>query len=93
MASLGTKRRPAIVRVQTEPRARQLLELCEANDIQVIIGLEPDKPEDITDIQHALSPGTPARSDRTAGRNDPCPCGSGAKFKRCCANSAPLRLA
>jgi SEC-C motif-containing protein len=25
----------------------------------------------------------PARRVVTAGRNDPCPCGSGAKFKRC----------
>lgn len=24
-----------------------------------------------------------------AGRNDPCPCGSGQKFKRCCADKAP----
>jgi uncharacterized protein YecA (UPF0149 family) len=32
-------------------------------------------------------PDTPveqAKSDRTAGRNDPCPCGSGKKFKKCC---------
>ena len=28
----------------------------------------------------------------SAGRNDPCPCGSGKKFKRCCAESAPLTL-
>lgn len=26
----------------------------------------------------------------TVGRNDPCPCGSGKKFKRCCANGGPL---
>jgi hypothetical protein len=26
-----------------------------------------------------------ARPPRTPGRNDPCPCGSGQKFKRCCA--------
>ena len=25
-----------------------------------------------------------ARERITVGRNDPCPCGSGAKFKRCC---------
>jgi len=25
-----------------------------------------------------------AKSSRTAGRNDPCPCGSGKKFKKCC---------
>jgi hypothetical protein len=24
---------------------------------------------------------------RNAGRNDPCPCGSGKKFKRCCLRS------
>ena len=23
------------------------------------------------------------------GRNDPCPCGSGKKFKKCCANTTP----
>lgn len=31
--------------------------------------------------------GTPAPVEErkvTAGRNDPCPCGSGKKFKRCC---------
>jgi len=26
----------------------------------------------------------PARSSRKVGRNDPCPCGSGKKFKKCC---------
>ena len=27
---------------------------------------------------------TAVRSDATAGRNDPCPCGSGKKYKKCC---------
>ncbi len=27
---------------------------------------------------------------RSAGRNDPCPCGSGRKFKRCCGDGPPL---
>jgi hypothetical protein len=26
----------------------------------------------------------PPRSERPSGRNDPCPCGSGRKYKRCC---------
>jgi uncharacterized protein len=29
------------------------------------------------------------REGRKIGRNDPCPCGSGRKYKRCCAPSAP----
>jgi SEC-C motif-containing protein len=31
--------------------------------------------------------GDPIRREETkVGRNDPCPCGSGKKFKKCCAN-------
>lgn len=26
----------------------------------------------------------PIKSDAAPGRNDPCPCGSGKKFKKCC---------
>src|SRR5205085_2588383 len=34
----------------------------------------------------------PARNPfRAVGRNDPCPCGSGKKFKRCCLVVEPLR--
>ena len=34
--------------------------------------------------------GTPLRQASRTGRNDPCPCGSGKKFKKCCLNvSAP----
>ena len=32
----------------------------------------------------AVSPGTMVRREPKVGRNDPCPCGSGKKFKRCC---------
>jgi preprotein translocase subunit SecA len=28
--------------------------------------------------------GTVARTKRKVGRNEPCPCGSGKKYKRCC---------
>ncbi len=31
-----------------------------------------------------LDANIPARSDKLAGRNDPCPCGSGKKYKKCC---------
>ncbi|MBP1778814.1 MAG: hypothetical protein H6Q86_4825, partial [candidate division NC10 bacterium] len=32
----------------------------------------------------AVSPGTMVRREPKVRRNDPCPCGSGKKFKRCC---------
>ena len=42
--------------------------------------------------QRQVSPGThrsePRRSTPKVGRNDPCPCGSGKKYKRCCGGAA-----
>lgn len=29
-------------------------------------------------------PVEPIRAEGTVGRNDPCPCGSGKKYKKCC---------
>ena len=33
-------------------------------------------------------PVTPIRHEARVGRNDPCPCGSGKKYKKCCLNAA-----
>jgi SWIM/SEC-C metal-binding protein len=47
------------------------------------IGFEPDKPEDISDLEKLLNPPQIVKSKKI-GRNDPCPCGSGKKHKKCC---------
>jgi preprotein translocase subunit SecA len=36
-------------------------------------------PDDLREIQRA----TPIRVEQKIGRNDPCPCGSGKKYKNC----------
>ena len=33
---------------------------------------------------HIKQKGTPIKKDKKIGRNDPCPCGSGKKYKQCC---------
>ncbi len=81
MAKLGSKERPIILKVQTEDRLREIAGICAAHDLIYIIGLEPDKPEDISDLQTALT-GTVRRTIEP-GRNEPCPCGSGKKYKQC----------
>ena len=47
--------------------------------------------QDLTDIQRAGQRDTrerqvtqPIHAEKTVGRNDPCPCGSGKKYKNCC---------
>jgi SWIM/SEC-C metal-binding protein len=83
MAKLGTEKRPIIVRVHSDERARYVAEKCTENGWIYIIGFETDKPEDISDLEKLLNPQKPAISKKV-GRNDPCPCGSGKKYKKCC---------
>ena len=48
---------------------------------------EPTADEDPADLDEPLAwnEGVPAHNPfRHVSRNDPCPCGSGKKFKRCC---------
>ena len=39
---------------------------------------------------YSMPSGTFARSGAKTGRNDPCPCGSGKKFKQCCGRRTML---
>jgi len=72
-----------IGRVQTQERLNEIAALCNERGLKFIIGLEPDKPEDISEIQRRLNPPSPYTALHI-GRNDPCPCGSGKKYKKCC---------
>ena len=38
------------------------------------------------DVEQGNRPGPDGRSTKI-GRNDPCPCGSGRKYKKCCAGN------
>jgi hypothetical protein len=38
------------------------------------------------EVELSAAAGFTVRAAKTAGRNDPCPCGSGQKFKKCCAD-------
>jgi SWIM/SEC-C metal-binding protein len=88
MARLGTKEHPAVVRVGTAQQAEEIVAFCQGRGWQAIVGGEPDKPEDIPDLERLIrdseeAASAAARAPRIS-RNDPCPCGSGPKFKRCC---------
>ena len=45
----------------------------------------PDKRVNVDQVQwDSLDSGTYVREERKIGRNEPCPCGSGKKYKNCC---------
>ena len=83
-SKLGTKNNPATVTVQTKKRAKELESVFEEKGWKYTIELAPDKPEDITDLEILLNPIKTEIADKKVGRNEPCPCGSGKKYKKCC---------
>ena len=83
-AKLGTEKNPATVCVQTKKRMKEVAAIFEKNGWKYTIELEPDKPEDITDLEILLNPQKTVIAEPKIGRNDPCPCGSGKKYKKCC---------
>lgn len=83
-AKLGTEKNPAVVHVQTEERFKEVASLFEKNGWNYTMRVEADKPEDILDLERLLNPPKPEIAEKKVGRNEPCPCGSGKKYKICC---------
>ena len=81
---LGTDKSPAVVRVKTKKRMQEVKKVFEKNGWNHTIELDKDKPEDITDLDILLNWPKPAEAADKIGRNAPCPCGSGKKYKKCC---------
>jgi SWIM/SEC-C metal-binding protein len=83
-ARLGTEKRPAVVNVPTEERRKEIALLFEEHGWSYSVDVDPDKSEDIRELEILLNPPKPRIADNKVGRNEPCPCGSGNKYKKCC---------
>ena len=81
---LGTEKNPAVVTVTTKKRMKEVAKIFEDNGWKYTIELDRDKPEDITNLEILLNRPKPKEAEKKVGRNDPCPCGSGNKYKKCC---------
>ncbi|MEX0806490.1 MAG: PBPRA1643 family SWIM/SEC-C metal-binding motif protein [Candidatus Binatia bacterium] len=83
-ARLATQKNPAVVSVQSEARLKEVTSIFEAHGWKCRIALEPEKPEDVSDLTRLLNPLKPTIAEKKIGRNETCPCGSGRKSKNCC---------
>lgn len=81
---LGTEKNPAVVNVKTEKRMKEVAKIFEKNGWKYTIELNPDKPEDIAGLEILLNWPKPTEAEKKTGRNEPCSCGSGNKYKKCC---------
>ena len=83
-AKLGTEKNPAMVNVQTKKRAKEVETVFEEKGWKYSIAVDPDKPEDVNDLEILLNTPKTTIAEKKVGRNEPCPCGSGKKHKKCC---------
>jgi len=66
------------------PRARQQGAMVAGKKGDTLTGVPKAKAAPTATAKNA----TPVRAEQKTGRNDPCPCGSGKKFKNCCEGKA-----
>jgi len=50
----------------------------------------PERRQMVENRQAEEGSGRTVRREQKVGRNDPCPCGSGKKYKRCCGRQASM---
>ncbi|MFT4711640.1 MAG: SWIM/SEC-C metal-binding protein [Candidatus Azotimanducaceae bacterium] len=81
---LGSKRGPLKLKVQDEARYAEIAAICADKGWFCDITVDAEADEDIRALTLLLAKQVIATTTRLAGRNDPCPCASGKKYKHCC---------
>ncbi|ATC96957.1 PBPRA1643 family SWIM/SEC-C metal-binding motif protein [Pseudoalteromonas tunicata] len=82
---LGSQNNPLILQVQTQARQHEIEAMLEQHQLFADISINAEEAEDIKALDVALNKPAPQVFAKTPERNDPCSCGSGKKYKKCCA--------
>ncbi|MBC7530644.1 MAG: SEC-C domain-containing protein [Oligoflexus sp.] len=72
------RKKPTIVQVRSAEEAQHMMHVAIEKGEHFIMEI---KEEDFAKMGDFL---LPMHQKSKLGRNDPCPCGSGEKYKRCC---------
>ena len=63
--------------------------IFDSDEVKSMLANDPAFKERIKHLKEmAMPPTERQRKQMKVGRNDPCPCDSGKKFKKCCLNAA-----
>ncbi|WP_159738473.1 PBPRA1643 family SWIM/SEC-C metal-binding motif protein [Vibrio atypicus] len=81
----GTEEAPISVVVNTEARKTEIEALAKEHSIVVDIVMDAEKEENTLELETLLNKPKTMTFEKTPNRNDPCSCGSGKKYKKCCA--------
>ncbi|MEH6551238.1 MAG: PBPRA1643 family SWIM/SEC-C metal-binding motif protein [Pseudomonadales bacterium] len=82
----GTHKYPLQLTVTSEQRKTEIEAILEENQLFANIDLnsEPEAQENIAELTGILNKPQTVSTDKTPNRNEPCSCGSGKKYKKCC---------
>jgi SWIM/SEC-C metal-binding protein len=81
---LGTEFNPAIINVHTDSRRDELLAICQENEWYCQVSVNPDEPVNELALETLKNYPKTTRFAPKPDRNEPCSCGSGKKYKKCC---------
>ncbi len=81
----GTEGFPVSVTVQTEDRKQEIEQLAKEHTIAITITVDNSQAENTLELETLINKPSTIVFDKKPNRNDACPCGSGKKYKKCCA--------
>jgi SWIM/SEC-C metal-binding protein len=83
---LGSKKYPLNLLVTTEVRKQEIQAVADEAGLYATINLDTSENavESIHELEAAMSRSEPVRVVKSPPRNEPCSCGSGKKYKKCC---------
>ena len=81
---LGTEKQPLTLVVTNDEKRAEIEALVAENGLFANITVDSDKDENINELNGILNKPSTTRFDKTPNRNEPCVCGSGKKYKKCC---------
>lgn len=80
----GSKTSPITVSVQTEERKAEIEAQLTEHSLFATISVDADNAENISELESLLNKPKTVILEKMPKRNDPCSCGSGKKYKKCC---------
>ncbi|EKO3596610.1 PBPRA1643 family SWIM/SEC-C metal-binding motif protein [Vibrio metschnikovii] len=81
----GTEEAPIHIVVSTEARKAEIETLLSEHSIVAHIVIDSKQPENTIELDTLLNKPKTITYDKTPNRNELCICGSGKKYKKCCA--------
>lgn len=82
----GSEKYPLALLVTNEARQQEVQALVDAAQLsaQITVDTSEGAKESIGELTALLNKGETVKVDKIPARNEPCSCGSGKKYKKCC---------